>query len=123
MCIRDSSYIVVITVFAIGFLVLAISKGDFDILISPTMIKWLFWGSLYLLSIYFIYTIKDKPFKRRLATWWFSIIFHFSLMCYLAFVLKLGFAAFVVGAVESAIIVLSIAGLVSCLNTKNEPSA
>ena len=111
------SYIAGIMLFALIWLIIAISSGDFGILTSSTTHKWFFWGGLYLLSLYLIGTLKGKNISRRVTSWVFSILFHLSLLAYISLALDAGVAAFVVGMPEAVITFLSCIGLWFCLRS------
>lgn len=103
----------------IGFFV-TIGSGNFKILLKSTTYIWFLWGTLYVLSLYLVGTLKEKSTRRRVISWSFSIVFHVSLLLYLAVALNAGFAVFVIGIPECIITILSCIGLVlsirSCSN-------
>lgn len=113
--IVGGSYIVAAMLIALIWFIVSIANGDFDILLSTTTLKVIFWGLLYIFSIYLVYSLKGKNIKRRLASWSFSVLFHVSLLLYVEIVFDAGVAAFIIGIPETIIIFLSSIGLASCI--------
>ena len=109
------SYIVLVLIGALVWLVFALSNGNTEILYSPTTIKFTLIGALYILSLILVGTLSGKSASRRVLSWLFSVIFHAGLLLYLGIVLGAGGVAFIFGMAETIILVLSFGGLSLCV--------
>lgn len=65
-----------------------------------------------MVSLYLASSLEGASVKRRLASWSF---FYLSLLLYVAIVLEVGVAAFVIGISEILVVLLSSLGLVLCI--------
>ena len=85
--------------------------GEIDLANDPFMLKVFIIGILYILSIYLVASIPGKPVKRRAISWSVSILFHAWLLVYLGIFNDWGSLIFLIGFVESFILICSVAGL------------
>ena len=106
------------TIFSFFVAILVILKEGTNIIHDSFMLNILIISTFYLISIYLVATISGKSPQRRLLSWLYSVLFHLSLLLYLAFLTELGIAALVVGIVETLILVLSVIGLSSHMYTR-----
>ena len=109
------SYIVIVLIGALIWLLFALSNGNTEILYSPTTIKFTLTGILYIVSLILVGTLSGKSAGRRVISWLFSVIFHAGLLLYIGIVLGAGGVAFIFGMAESIILVLSFWGLSLCV--------
>ncbi len=108
-------YVMAVLFLALIWLIVALAHGEFAILASPTTIKFMVVGALYILSVYLIASKPKMSEKHRLYSWLYSALFHGSLLVYIGVVFDLGAAAMAIGLVETIILMLSLIGLVSCV--------
>lgn len=113
------SYIVGAMVAALLWVLLNMANGRVPDLASMTTIKWLLWGSGYVLSLYLVYSLATKSRNERLAIWLFSTFFHLSLLFYIAIMLDAGILVLLIGLPETIITVLSAIGFVYCIRSKS----
>ena len=91
---------------------MAISKLlDGELFNDPFLIKALIIAILYVASVVIVATLPGKSVKRRAVSWVTSIVFHLGLLIYLGVFNEWGSAIFVVGIVETIILLLSLVGL------------
>jgi hypothetical protein len=117
------SCIATVMVIALIFFLVEIVNGNFSAVIDATTFKWLFWGLLYFVSIYLVSSLQGKSARRRLASWLFSVIFHLSLLSYVAIALEAGTAAFVIGIPETVVALLSSIGAALCIGSNRRSQA
>ena len=113
--IVGSSYFVLVSLGALFLFVADIVSGKYDVLLSPSVLKWFSLGILYTFSMYLVYTLPNKNARRGILSWSFSIIFHSSLIWYIAIELDLGGIVFALGTPEAIILILSLIGFFLCI--------
>ena len=86
-------------------------SGKIDVSKDPFILKVLALAITYFLSIYLVFTLPGKTTKRRVFSWAQSILFHSSLLVYLAFFSNWGVAIFLIGFIEILVLLLSATGL------------
>ena len=64
-------------------MVYAVMSFDTPIGLTPFVIKSLTISAFYIISILLIATLPNKSITRRLWSWFYSVIFHFSLITYM----------------------------------------
>lgn len=82
-----------------------------EIMDDPFLFKALIIAVMYVVSIYFVATLPGKSERRRAASWVASIVFHSGLLIYLGAFNDWGATIFIVGLVETIILILSTIGL------------
>ncbi|MBQ1783594.1 MAG: hypothetical protein II007_08075 [Gammaproteobacteria bacterium] len=112
------SYIAGAMVAALLWVLLNMANGHVPDLASMTTIKWLLWSGGYVLSLYLVYSLASKSRNSRLAIWLFSILFHLSLLFYIAIILDAGILVLLIGLPEAIITILSAIGLTSCIRSQ-----
>lgn len=114
------SYVLLAIFAALVILAIDLSRGDYDILYSPTTAKFTVVGVLYIVSLYFVATLVGKSIKRRIYSWLFSVVFHAGLLVYIGIALELGGVAMIVGMPETVILLLSSVGLILSVRSINQ---
>ncbi|MCG8084067.1 MAG: hypothetical protein JAZ13_00005 [Candidatus Thiodiazotropha taylori] len=84
-------------------------SGDVEIKIF--VLKALFIATIYIYSLYLVATLPGKPVKRRAFSWGFSILSHSCLLLFLGVFNDWGNVVFMVGIVETAILLFSVFGM------------
>ncbi|MEP0176286.1 MAG: hypothetical protein ABJD02_02055 [Paraglaciecola sp.] len=98
-------------------MVIDLARGQYDILYSPTTAKFTVAGVLYIFSLYLVGTLSGKPLRRRILSWAFSVAFHAGLLLYIGIVLDAGGVAMIFGMAETIILILSVVGLLLCVQS------
>ena len=103
------SYIVFALIFLSFMAVPKLLSGE--ILDDPFFLKALVIAVMYIISIYLVATLPGKTKRRRVVSWCISIGFHSSLLIYLGVFNEWGTTIFIIGMVETIILLLSTIGL------------
>ena len=115
------SVLVVGFCFILAMAMQALQSGE--LLGNLFIVKWPAIGAAYLGSVLIVATLPGKPATRRAASWSVSIVFHTGLLLYLGLSSELGSIVFLVGAVETAIIALSIVWLLALIVSERRSGA
>ena len=102
----------------IVMMVYAVMSFDTPIGLTPFVIKSLTVSVFYIISILLIATLPNKPITRRLWSWFYSVIFHFSLLIYMYIATDSGSFIFILLLAETLIAIFVAIGLYKALRIR-----
>ena len=99
-------------------MVYAVMSFDTPIGLTPFVINSLTMSAFYIISILLIATLPNKSITRRLWSWFYSVIFHFSLITYMYIATDFSSLIFILLLAETLIAIFVAIGLYKALRIR-----